>query len=76
MKDFQQCQVTWRDTSPKMCTDLIRNTIVKSSQERLIILMRLKKTGVDQHRANGDVLGLLTTVIDVHKYKGEIILTT
>ena len=40
MKDFQQCQATWRDTSPKMCTDLITNTIVKSSQE---MLMRLKR---------------------------------
>ena len=71
MKDFQQCQATWRDTSPKMCTDLITNTIVKTSQERL---MRLKKTSWgNAHRATGDVLGLLTTVIDVHKYKGEII---
>ena len=70
MKDFQSCQATWRDTSPKMCTDLITNTLVKSSQERL---MRLKKAEVDTHRANGNVLRLLTTVIDVHKYKGEII---
>ena len=68
MMNFNTDKTMLSNVAPKICINLIRCTLVKASQERLLTLKEKEVTAL---RAVNDVLDLVKLIIAIRAYKGD-----